>query len=107
MPYFPQRSADIKAIVRNNRPSKNNIYSGYRPAFKVKNNYFTTGIIKFIDCDELSFENEAVAEVWFITPEAYPNCLEIGQIIPFQEGKFVCGNITITKINNKILEKAY
>lgn len=105
MKYFPDSCSDIEVIIRNKRPSRSNICSGYRPAFKVKDDYLTTGIIKLIDIDELLYDDEAKAEIWFITPELYSNCLEVGQIIQFQEGKIVHGFATITKIKNKILEK--
>ena len=105
MKYFPESNADIEVIIKNNRPSKCNICSGYRPAFKVKDDYLTTGIIKLINCDVLSYGEQSVAEIWFITPELYPFCLEVGQKIQFQEGKLNNGFIIITKINNKMLEK--
>ncbi len=105
MRYFPNNSADIEVIIKNKRPSKSNICSGYRPAFKVKDDYLTTGIIRLIDTEELAYNNECMAEVWFITPEFYPNCLKVGQIIQFQEGQLIHGFVTITKINNKDLEK--
>ena len=105
MIYFPQKQSDIEVIIKNNRPSKNNIYSGYRPTFKIKDDYLTSGIINLLDCEKLGFEEEAMAEIWFITPEIYPNCLKVGQIIVFQEGKTVHGTMKITKINNKVLEK--
>lgn len=107
MNYFPDSSADVEVIIRNNRPSRRSIYSGYRPAFKVKYDYLTTGIIKLINCCELGFGEETTAEIWFITPELYPNCLEIGQKIQFQEGKEIHGFAIITKINNEILKKQF
>jgi elongation factor Tu len=105
MIHFPNIKADIEVMIKNNRPNKDNLYTGYRPAFKVKEDYLTTGLIRLIDCDELSYGEENIAEVWFITPEQYPNCLEVGQTIYFQDGAKVQGFVTITKINNKILEK--
>ena len=103
----PDSRSDVEVIIRNKRPSKRNIYSGYRPAFKVKDDYLTTGIIKLIGVDELPYDNEAVAEIWFLTPEVYPNCLKVGQVIQFQEGQDIHGFVTITKIKNKILEIKY
>lgn len=104
MKFFPNRSSDIEVVLRNKRPSKSNICSGYRPAFKVKEDYLTTGVIRLITVDELSYDNETMAEIWFITPEVYPNCLKVGQVIQFQEGCTIHGFATITKIKNKILE---
>ena len=105
MKFFPDNNADIEAVIHNDRPSKGDICSGYRPAFKVKDDYLTSGIIRLIDCEELNYGENSLAEIWFITPELYPKCLEVGQTIQFQEGKIVHGFATITKINNKILEK--
>ena len=36
MKYFLDGCSDIEVIIRNKRPSRNSIYSGYRPAFKSK-----------------------------------------------------------------------
>ena len=102
---YPDTNADIEVIIKNNRPSKDNLYTGYRPAFKVKEDYLTTGLIRLIDCDEVRYGKETIAEVWFVAPEHYPHCLEVGQTIHFQDGAKVQGFVTITKINNKILEK--
>lgn len=104
MMNFPNINSDVEAIIKNKRPSKRDFISGYRPAFKVKEDYLTTGIIRFIGTDKLSYDNEAKAEIWFLTPEFYPNCLKVGQVIQFQEGAIVHGFATITKIKNKILE---
>lgn len=104
MKYFPDSCSDVEVIIKNKRPSKSNICSGYRPAFKVKDDYLTTGIIKLIGSDELSYDKEMMAEIWFFTPELYPNCLKVGQVIQFQEGKTIHGFATITKIKNKKLE---
>ena len=105
MIYFPEKQSDIEVVIKNNRPSKNCMCSGYRPAFKVKDDYLTTGIIKFVDCDRLKYGEEAIAEVWFITPEVYPNCLEVGQTIQIQEGERIHGLATVLKVKNLILKK--
>ena len=100
-----EQSVDVEAMIKNLRPSKNIIYNGYRPAFKVKSNYLTSGEIRFKDVREIEFGDIALAEIRFITPQCYPHCLEIGQVLEFQEGFSVHGYATITKIYNKILEK--
>lgn len=105
MKFFPNRESDIEGVITNNKPSKRYICSGYRPAFRVKNDYLTTGVINLIGRENLECGEESPAEIWFITPEFYPNCLEVGQIIQFQEGSEVHGFIKITKIRNKVLEK--
>ena len=104
MKCFLDSNSDIEVFIRNKRPSRSNICSGYRPAFKVKDDYLTTGIIRLIGIDELSYDDEGMAEIWFISPEFYPNCLRVGQVIQFQEGQIIHGFVTITKIKNKNLE---
>ena len=99
------RPPDIEAVIKNNKPSKNYIRSGYCPAFKVKDDYLTSGLTKFKNCDVIKFDEEALADIWFITPEYYPHCLFVGQKIQFQEGKFIQGYATITKIYNNLLQK--
>lgn len=103
--FFPKTEADIVARITNARPSKTCFISGYRPAFRIKDDYLTTGIIRLINQDELAYGDSATAEIWFITPEYYPHCIEQGQRIVFQEGATIHGYITVTQINNKLLEK--
>lgn len=105
MNRFEKPIADVEAIIKNIRPSKNVICSKYRPAFKVKEDYLTSGEIRFMACEKINYGEEAIAEVRFISPEFYPKSLEIGQVIPFQEGNTIHGYATITKINNKTLQK--
>ena len=104
MKYFPDGCSDIEVIIKNKRPSRSNICSGYRPAFKIKDDYLTTGIIKLVGVDELQYDDETMAEIWLLSPEFYPNCLKVGQVIQFQEGQIIHGFATITKVKNKDLE---
>ena len=103
--FFPKTRADIVARIINSRPNKNCVASGYRPAFKIRTDYLTTGVIKLIGQEELAHGDEGMAEIWFITPEYYPHCLEVGQTIQFQEGAIIHGYIEVVQINNKQLEK--
>lgn len=105
MEDFLHRNADALVIIENNRPSKSSIHSGYMPAFKIKDDYLTSGKIELIGCKELKFGEKSIAEVKFITPEAYPHCLYNGQKIQFQEGSTVHGSITIIEIKNPILKR--
>lgn len=99
------QNADIEALVQNKRPSKNSIHNGYRPAFKIKEDYLTSGEIRFKTITELKYGEEALAEIRFITPEYYGACLYEGQILVFSEGSIVHGHAKIMKIHNKSLEK--
>ena len=43
------------------------------------------------------------AQVWFITPEAYPHSLWEGLILDVAEGAKVVGTATILKVHNPLL----
>ena len=97
---------DVFALVKNQRPSKNSIYNGYRPAFMIKEDYLTSGEIQFKNIKELKYGEETIAEIRFFTPEYYPNCLSCAQILPFYEGEKLQGYAKIISICNKFLEKS-
>lgn len=101
---FFDRGYDIVAVVINSRPSKNDFYSGYRPAFDIHKNYSTTGEIKFIECDRLSYGSTAKCLIKFLTPDVYPKSLWIGKKIYFREGSIITGSATVVDIINKVLE---
>jgi translation elongation factor EF-Tu-like GTPase len=102
-----QRSPDIEGVFHlyatevssRNRPA----LSGYRPAQKIHENYFTTGEHKYLDVVELVPGSSALVEVWFITPEAYPRCLWKGREITVHEGERAVGALKVVRIFSEIL----
>ena len=98
-------SPDVKAIIRLNHIRKHPAASGYRPAHKVKDDYLTSGEHHYIGTDMLFPGSSCYGTITFITPEAYPNSLSVGQVIDIQEGSRVVGSATIIEIYNKILMK--
>lgn len=98
------RLPDVEAIIENTRDSENPFANGYCPAHLIKDDYLTTGIHKYYDCDSLHHNKTTVGTITFITPEEYPKCLWIGKKIPFYEGRLMTGYATIIKILNKVLE---
>ena len=101
---FYERSPDVEAIIKNCRASKTKFCDGYRPAFEIHQNYSTSGEIRFLQQKELSFDEEALALIRFLTPEVYPKSIWIGKKIIFKEGCIVTGYAIITKILNIVLE---
>ncbi len=82
------------------------VLNGYRPHYKVKGDYLTTTHHWFIDNDKAQPNEPTEAFVKFITPEAYPNCLESGMEIEIGEGNRVVGNAKILNVyNQKLLKK--
>ena len=98
------RDYDIEAIIRNERASKNWFATKYRPSFDIREDYKTSGQIEFIDKERLNFGEEALANIIFLTPEAYPYTLWIGRKLTFGEGINITGYAIVTKVFNKILE---
>ncbi len=77
--------------------------TGYRPAHLVREDYLTTGVQHYIEQDTLRPGESCFANIWFITPEAYPKSLWVGKNIQFQEGGRVVGYAEVKKINNTVL----
>lgn len=97
------RPPDIKALIHLNQTRQSPAASGYRPAHRIKDGYLTTGIHQYIDTDELYPGNSCEGTITFLTPEVYPNCLKVGQVIDIQEGARIVGTAEIIEIYNKLL----
>ena len=94
---------DVEALFEFIGSRKNNIFNGYRPAHLVKDNYLTTGVHNYYSLEEADCEIKGT--ISFITPNEYPSCLQVGEIINMYEGKELLGYATIVKIFNSILQK--
>ena len=98
------RPPDVKAVIRLNHVRKSPAVSGYRPAHRVKEDYLTTGAHQYIGTDALHPGDSCEGTITFITPEAYPHCLHVGQVMDIQEGSKIVGTAEIIEIYNKLLE---
>ena len=83
--------------------SKRFVLSGYRPNYRVKPDYRTTTVHRFIDVERVSTGEKAKAEVWLITPEVYPHTLWEGRRIEVGEGGRLVGYATVLKVHNPLL----
>ena len=77
--------------------------SGYRPVHLVKPGYLTSGHHEYLDKSKVHPGESGVAHIWFLSPEAYPHSLTIGQSINVQEGGRLVGHAVVTKIFNPLL----
>ncbi|MFS1514324.1 hypothetical protein VQL36_18130 [Chengkuizengella sp. SCS-71B] len=107
---FPHLSPDVEALISLLKTSEGGrtrgTMSGYRPAHLVNEHYLTTGEHQYYSDDNiLNLGEEVLGTITFISPEHYPNCLWVGKIIPFQEGRRVIGYAKIMKIYNNILKR--
>ena len=108
MSMYSQRQPDVEAEVtflpQEAGGKVNAVRSGYRPVHQLLENYLTSGHHEYVDKKEVWPGETAVAQIWFITPEAYPGCLWIGRKVRVQEGSRLVGHARITRIFNKLLE---
>jgi translation elongation factor EF-Tu-like GTPase len=81
------------------------VVSGYRPQYVVRSDYHTSVAHQFVGVDRVSPSERAKAEVWFITPEAYPHSLWEGRRVEIAEGAKRVGVATILKVLNPLLLK--
>ncbi len=79
--------------------------NGYRPQYKVKDDYLTSTHHWFIEKGEAQPNQSTQAFVKFVTPEAYPHCLNPGEKIEVCEGSLVIGWAKILEIYNEKLLK--
>ena len=81
------------------------VSSGYRPNHLVKPGYLTSGTHHYVSTEEIPPGGTALGSITFITPEAYPHCLAVGQVVLVQEGGRLVGEAKITRILNPLLAK--
>jgi len=93
--------ADIKALIT--ITNKDCVYTGYRPAHQI-DGYLTTGLHEYIDTDRICNGESKEGFITFISPEAYPHSLKVGDKIPFQEGATVVGYAEVLDVINDILK---
>jgi elongation factor Tu len=97
------RYPDVEAEITLNKIKGRPVISGYRPGHRIKDDYITTGIHRYIH-DVLRPGETATGMITFITPEAYPRTLWIGKKLDILEGDRVVGVAKITKIYNSNLD---
>ncbi len=85
--------------------TRRTVRSGYFPHYRVRSDYLTSVLHQFIDAEEVSTGETARANVWFLTPEAYPGCLWVGRVLEVAESTNIVGSATIVTIMNGTLQK--
>ncbi len=81
----------------------NPVLNGYHPTYRVMPEYWTSTRHFFVDCDTLEPGSSGEAYVKFLTPEAYPSTLTIGQVIEVGEGEKLIGRAIVKEIYNEML----
>jgi elongation factor Tu len=93
--WEPDALAEV-CFIKRTMTAKN----GYRPHYKVNGNYLTTTHHWFIENGTALPNIPTLAFIKFITPEAYPNCLSVGDVLEVGEGQIVIGYSTIKELYN-------
>lgn len=101
------RPADAQIILRltptDAGGKARSILSGYMPNFVIRDNYLTSTKIELLDVSELEPGGECRANVWFITPDVYPNTLWIDRELVVAEAAHVVGTAIVLAVFNPIL----
>jgi len=79
------------------------VRTGYRPVYKIRPDYWTSARHEFADERSVTTGEQCLAEVWLVTPEAYPHTLWIGRVLEAAEGPRVIGQAEIMQVLNPLL----
>ena len=102
--HFVEIQPDVEVKFEFNMTRKTPAKSGYRPHHLVKEDYFTTGVHKFFNVDQVAPGETVYGTITFITPESYPHCLYKGKTLQISEGERIVGYATIIKVLNPLLD---
>ncbi|WP_147297833.1 hypothetical protein [Trinickia dinghuensis] len=79
------------------------IISGYRPIYKVRDDYWSSAHHEF-DATGVCTGRQGKAEVWLLSPEAYPRTFGVGRRIEVAEGSRIVGFVDVLQVLNPLLE---
>lgn len=79
--------------------------SGYRPQHRILPGYLTSGTHTYAEGKSLAPGATTVGTIAFLTPEAYPHCLDQGDIVEISEGSRVVGRALILRVLNPLLQR--
>lgn len=103
----PHRPPDAEIEFKLTEPTPEGtvkrVLSGYRPTYEIKPDYWTSTHHEFAKVGGVTAGEVSFAEVWFISPEAYPNSLWIGRIITVGEGVRPVGTAKVVCVFNQAL----
>lgn len=76
------------------------VRSGYRPIYVLRPDYQSSAHREFVDVSQVNTGEETKADVWLLTPEAYPATFWRGRIVLVTEGSTVVGTATVLDVYN-------
>lgn len=84
--------------------SSEEVLSGYRPIYKVRADYWSSARHEFVDATGVCTGHQSKADVWLLSPEAYPKTFWIGRRVEAAEGPRIVGAADVLAILNPLLE---
>jgi hypothetical protein len=81
------------------------VLSGYRPIYDVRPDYWTSTHHEFLDPAGVVTDGEVEANVWFISPEAYPKTLWVGRVLSVAEGSRIVASAKVLEVFNPLLKR--
>ena len=75
------------------------------PHYPILPEYLTSTLHRFLDTERVHTGEQARAEVWFVSLEAYPHTLWEGRVVEVAEASSIIGAATILKVSNPLLLK--
>lgn len=104
----PLRAPDVQVLFRltpfSEDGRKKMVRSGCRPIYVVRPDYWSSAHHEFVEASEVNTGEQARADVWLLTPEAYPASFWRGRIVLVTEGSIVVGVATVLDIFNPLLD---
>lgn len=80
------------------------VLSGYRPIYDACPDYWTSARHEFLGVERVNTGERALAEVWLLSPDAYPHSIWVGRKLRVAEGSRIVGTAEVLKIVNPILQ---
>jgi hypothetical protein len=103
-PRPPDLHVNFSLTARRSDGSLKEVVSGYRPIYKVRADYWSTAHHEFVDATGVCTGQQRKAEVWLLSPEAYPHTFRIDRHVDVAEGSRVVGVAVVLQILNPLLE---
>jgi hypothetical protein len=79
--------------------------SGYRPQHRLLPGHLSSGTHEYANGNSVQPGGTTTGTITFITPEAYPRCLDEHDILEISEGSRVVGRARILAVSNPVLQR--
>lgn len=103
----PPRSPDLKVIFRLTATTRKGdikrVLSGYRPIYGIRTNYWSSAHHEFVGQSGLATGENCLADVWLLSPEAYPGTMWVGRLVSVAEGAQLIGQAQVLQVVNPLL----